>query len=250
MNENLSDIKDKFQLAKRLIRQAGVYIRKNMDKDLIIEEKTCATDLVTDLDKSVQNLVVDEIKRAYPSDSFLAEEEDLKCRISDPRVWVLDPIDGTANFVAQRDNFTILLSYYESGVGKFGLILDVMADNLYYGDGHKVFKNDQEIKTRILEKSRSFIGVNSYMYRTNEFGLADLAEEFLGVRMYGGAGIDYVNLIEGKLYGYFSNLCPWDYSAGTIILSAFGYETRPLDGSELNYCKRQKVMTVPKDFSY
>ena len=69
------------------------------------------------------------IKSAFPSDNIFAEENGLVHNIKDGNVWVLDPIDGTVNFIVQQDNFCVMIAYYEEGQGKFGLIYNVMADH-------------------------------------------------------------------------------------------------------------------------
>lgn len=58
----------------------------------------------------------------------------MRSPIAQGNVWVLDPIDGTVNFIVQKDNFAVMLAYYEEGVGQFGIIYDVMADILYSGE--------------------------------------------------------------------------------------------------------------------
>ena len=104
-------------------------------RDLQIEEKTRLYDLVTNLDKATQELLITKIKQAYPNDNIMAEENNIHHPISDGNVWVLDPIDGTVNFVVQGANFAVMIAYYENGKGQFGLIYDVANDILYSGGG-------------------------------------------------------------------------------------------------------------------
>ncbi|WEV44801.1 inositol monophosphatase family protein [Streptococcaceae bacterium ESL0687] len=247
MTKNLSVIQDKLNLAREWILEAGLFIREELDQELEIDEKSDHTDLVTNMDKAVQARLVKQIKEAFPGDNILAEEDDLKAPIDQGNVWVIDPIDGTANFVAQGDDFAVLLAYFEAGQGKFGLILDVMNENLYWGDGKSVYKNAHKLEKPQVDLKHSLIGVNSTMYRTNDHGLYDYSRNTLGIRVFGSAGIEYVKLIEGKISGYFSNLSPWDYAAGTIILSAFDYVTEAMDGGLPAYDGREKVFTVSKD---
>ncbi|WP_251314339.1 inositol monophosphatase family protein [Floricoccus penangensis] len=246
MTNNLSEVKNKLALAKEWTVEAGQYIRDNMNYELEIDEKTNHTDLVTNMDKSVQDKLVSYIKGKFPGDNILAEENNLRHSVEKGNVWVIDPIDGTSNFVSQKDNFAVMVAYFENGVGKFGIILDVMKENLYWGDGKKVFRNNDELQKPKLNLKHSVIGVNSYMYRTNDHGLLDYSENTLGVRILGSAGIEYTKLIEGKISGYFSNLSPWDYAAGTIILSAFDYVTEAILGGNPKYDGREKVFTVEK----
>ena len=90
---------------------------------------------VTRLDKEVQELLVERIKSSYPEDLICAEEGCLRAAVGQGSVWVIDPIDGTNNFVAQQEDFAVMLAYFEDGVGKFGIIYDVMKGDCYHGGG-------------------------------------------------------------------------------------------------------------------
>ena len=245
MSANL--LNTKLEFAKNVVKQAGAFIRQHLSDDLEISEKTHFDDLVTNLDREVQEQILTQIQSTFPGDSVLAEENDVRHDISDGDVWVLDPIDGTTNFIVQRDNFAVMLAYYEDGVGKIGVILDVMNDNLYWGDGTSAYKNETQIHLTVKPLRQSLIGVNTYMYRTNAGGLLDLSHESLGVRAIGSAGIEYVNILDGKIWGYFSNLSPWDYAAGAVLIAPFGYVTQQIDGSPLAFEGRQMMMSVPSD---
>ena len=245
MSANL--LNTKLEFAKTVVQKAGVFIKQHLSDDLEISEKMHFDDLVTNLDREVQDQILTQIQSTFPGDSVLAEENDVRHDISDGNVWVLDPIDGTTNFIVQRDNFAVMLAYYEDGVGKIGVILDVMNDNLYWGDGTSAYKNETQIHLTVKPLRQSLIGVNTYMYRTNAGGLLDLSHESLGVRAIGSAGIEYVNILDGKIWGYFSNLSPWDYAAGAVLIAPFGYVTQQIDGSPLAFEGRQMIMSVPSD---
>lgn len=245
MSANL--LNTKLEFAKKVVRQAGGFIRQHLSDDLEISEKTHFDDLVTNLDREVQEQILTQILSTFPKDHVLAEENDVRHDIKDGNVWVLDPIDGTTNFIVQRGNFAVMLAYYESGIGKIGVILDVMNDNLYWGDGISAYKNEAQIHLTVKPLRQSLIGVNTYMYRTNAGGLLDLSHESLGVRAIGSAGIEYVNILEGKIWGYFSNLSPWDYAAGAVLIAPFGYITQQIDGRPLAFEGRQMMMSVPSN---
>ncbi|MGO2297416.1 inositol monophosphatase family protein [Pseudolactococcus laudensis] len=245
MSANL--LNTKLEFAKKVVRQAGGFIRQHLSDDLEISEKTHFDDLVTNLDREVQEQILTQILSTFPKDHVLAEENNVRHDIKDGNVWVLDPIDGTTNFIVQRDNFAVMLAYYESGIGKIGVILDVMNDNLYWGDGISAYKNEAQIHLTVKPLRQSLIGVNTYMYRTNAGGLLDLSHESLGVRAIGSAGIEYVNILEGKIWGYFSNLSPWDYAAGAVLIAPFGYITQQIDGRPLAFEGRQMMMSVPSN---
>lgn len=238
----------KFDFAKALIRSAGEFLKAHMDEPFEIEEKSSFTDLVTDMDKKVQAFLVSKIHQAYPEDCFFAEEDDQRQAIHKGNVWVIDPIDGTNNFVAQKSDFAIVLAYYEDGIGRFGLIYDVMADHLFHGGGEfEVYCNDQ-LLTPYQPKAlnQSLIIVNPGMCTDNLGGLSELTKAVLGMRTYGSAAISMARVLSGKALGYFSHISPWDYAAGQIMGEKLGYLTLSMTSEPLNFKDRQYVMLIPE----
>lgn len=219
-----------------------------MSEEVAISVKSQFDDLVTNVDQETQDLLINRIRQAYPNDHILAEENDVRHPVSDGNVWVLDPIDGTVNFIVQKANFAVMIAYYEEGQGKFGLIYDVMADQLYCGGGEfEVTLNDSPIKPyEDKELKRSLIGCNAGMLVRNEYQLCDLIQETLGVRVYGGAGICMIKVITQQLVAYFSHIQPWDYAAAKIMGEKLGYLLLTIEGHEPDFQTRQKIMFIPK----
>ncbi|MGT2906276.1 inositol monophosphatase family protein [Streptococcus dentiloxodontae] len=241
-------MESKLAFARKVIKKAGQFIKDSLTKELSIEEKTAHDDLVTNIDKATQDLMVACIREAYPDDNIFAEENDLVHDITDGNVWVLDPIDGTVNFIVQQENFCVMMAYYENGIGQFGLIYDVVADQLYYGGGSfEVYCNETLLPSyQPKELQRSLISSNAAMYAKNAFGIADLAQKTLGVRVYGGAGLSMSKVLKGQVMAYFSHIYPWDYAAASILGKKLGYKLVSLDGQELDYRSRQIVMFAPE----
>lgn len=241
-------MESKFAFAKAMIKEAAAYIRDSLSNPMVIEQKTAHDDLVTNIDKQTQDLLVERINQAYPEDHIFAEENGLVHDLKDGNVWVLDPIDGTVNFIVQQDNFCIMIAYYEDGIGKFGLIYDVMADQLFHGGGQfDVYCNDQPLpvyQDKPIE--RSLIASNAAMYAKDYCGLTRLVDKSLGVRVYGGAGLSMSKVLKGQIMAYFSVIYPWDYAAASIMGQRLGYELLTMTGEALDYSSRQAVMLVPK----
>lgn len=241
-------LKNKYQFAQEIIREAGHFIKSKMDHYIHVEEKTQFDDLVTNLDKETQELLISKIKNCYPEDNVFAEEDDIRHPINQGNVWVLDPIDGTVNFIVQGDHFAIMIAYFEAGVGKFGLIYDVMRNLLYCGGGEfPVCVNGRPLP-EYEEKpfNRSLLGTNACMYADNYHGIRDLAKQTLGVRVYGGAGISMAQVMAGQLLGYFSHIQPWDYAAAYIMGKKLGYTLLTLDGHPVDFNSRQTIMFIPQ----
>ena len=240
-------MESKFEFAKSLVKQAGQYILDHMEEDLQIETKSSPTDLVTRLDKEVQNLLVDQILSLYPQDSICAEEGCLRASVKEGAVWVIDPIDGTNNFVAQQEDFAIMLAYFENGQGQFALIYDVAKGDCYHGGGaFPVCLNESPLPTFKRKPLGDFlIAANAGMLEKNEWGLADLGRAALGVRVYGSAAISFAKILSGCLLTYVTYLQPWDYAAASILGESLGYKVVTLSGQALDFKTRQAVMMVP-----
>ena len=161
---------------------------------------------------------------------------------------MIDPIDGTTNFITQKADFAVMIAYFEKGIGRFGLIYDVTRDQLYHGGGDfAVYCNDQKLPAFEDRPFQDFLmASNAGMLQANDWGLADLARECLGVRVYGSAGISFSKVLSGGLLAYFSYNWPWDYAAASIMAEKLGFIVQTLDGSQLNFQTRQPVMMAPK----
>ncbi len=129
----------KYHFAQTIVLEAGNFLRQHLHDDLQIEEKGDFTDLVTHLDKQVQEMLTQQIQSRYQGDGILGEEGGDVSSIHEGNVWVIDPIDGTTNFIAQKTDFAIMIAYFENGVGKFGIIYDVMRDKLFHGGDSFLF---------------------------------------------------------------------------------------------------------------
>ena len=198
----------KFEFAKQIVQEAADYILAHMQEDLQVERKSSPTDLVTRLDKEVQELLVDRIKSSYPEDLICAEEGCLRAAVGQGPVWVIDPIDGTNNFVAQQEDFAVMLAYFEDGVGKFGIIYDVMKGDCYHGGGaFPPCRNNDPLPPFKKKPLQEFlVAGNSGMFESNEWGLADLGRAALGVRVYGSAAISFAKVLSGRLLTYITYL--------------------------------------------
>ena len=240
-------MESKFEFAKELVKKAGQYILDHMQEDLRVETKSSPTDLVTRLDKEVQDLLVSEILSRYPEDKICAEEGCLRASVKEGAVWVIDPIDGTNNFVAQQEDFAIMLAYFESGEGQFALIYDVAKGDCYHGGGaFPVCLNERPLPAFKRKPLRDFlIAVNAGMLEKNEWGVADLGRAALGVRVYGSAAISFARILSGRLLTYVTYLQPWDYAAASILGESLGYEVVTLSGQALDFKTRQAVMMLP-----
>ena len=146
----MASIKEMDNYAKHWVKEAGEKIRASFETTLNIETKTNRNDLVTNMDKDTERYFVSQIKKTFPEHRIFGEEgmgndiQDLK-----GIVWIIDPIDGTLNFIHQQRNFAISLAIYEDGIGKIGMIYDVVHDELYHAiKGKGAYLNETKLSRR------------------------------------------------------------------------------------------------------
>ncbi|MGO3732629.1 MAG: inositol monophosphatase family protein [Vagococcus sp.] len=238
---------------KTWIEEAADFVLDKLKDPLLVEEKTGRSDLVTNVDKETERFLVSKIREHYPNDVILGEEGmgDTPTSLNG-RIWVIDPIDGTLNFVTQQENFCIMLGLFEDGQPTLGFIYDVIKKEFAYGGKTTgVFLNGERLD--IVENQAlgdGLIGVNSMMFAKNILHTQDIGLATLGVRMHGCAGLDFLNVIRGKQNGYISNLAPWDFAAGTALSEPLGLVCSNLDGSEYDVLSDRVYFVVATPKAY
>ncbi len=113
-------------------REAGQYIKEKMKDSYAISTKAHQHDLVTDIDRNVEQFFLNKVSENYQEHRLMGEEGSFE-QIKDLKgvVWILDPIDGTINFVHQENNFAISIGIFKDGEPIIGLVYDVMHDELF-----------------------------------------------------------------------------------------------------------------------
>lgn len=238
---------------KSWILEAGSVIKEKLNLPLVVEEKSSRTDLVTNMDKETEAFFVGKIRENYPEDHILGEEGlGDNIQTTEGRIWIIDPIDGTLNFVKQQENFCIMLAIFEDGIGELGFIYNVMAEEFVWGGrGIGAYIGEKKVeKLQDVALSDGLLGINAYMYLHNKQHAQEIGEASSGVRMYGCAGIEFIQIIKGNQIGYISNLAPWDYAAGTILVNELGIKTSKLSGEPLEILTRAAYIAItPKAYA-
>lgn len=244
----METVADKYQFAQKIVKNAGEFLRQHLHDELKIETKSNFADLVTHLDKEVQNNLTKQILSVFPQDVIFGEEDDDRAPMDRGNVWVIDPIDGTVNFIVQKTDFAVMLAYFEDGVGQFGLIYDVINDLLYHGGGvFPVLLNDWELPTSSdKDFSQGLIGINAGLYGQNVAGLADFSRQFLGTRSIGSAGLSFANVLTQRFLANASYIYPWDYAAASILGEKLGYVLLNVNGEKPTFTGREYVILIAK----
>lgn len=237
--------------AKEWVLEAGKKIRSRINDPLTISTKSNPNDLVTTMDDDTEYFFAKNIKQAYPDHLIISEEgygDELESL--DGTIWIIDPIDGTMNFVHQKRNFAISVGVYQDGIGEIGLIYDVMADVLYSAKrGEGAFKNQTRLP-QLPEKSfhESILGLNHFWLCENslveEKVMQRLVKAVRGTRAYGSAALEFAGVAEGIIDGYMTmDLAPWDIAAGIVIVNEVGGKTTNAFGEQVNMLHKNPVLT-------
>lgn len=225
------------------IKEAGERIKASLETDIHVDEKSNRTDLVTNIDKETQQFLIEKIRENDPNANILAEEEGFSEQAVDKgRVYIIDPIDGTLNFVLEQENFCVMLAIFEEGIGQYGFIYDVMRNELYWGSKNGVYCNNEKIAApENIPLEAGLIGMNAYMYAHDRFSALEIGEQSMGIRISGCAGLEMIAMLKGNHHAYISNLSPWDYAAGIVLLEAFGFQYSTPAGQPLKFSGREPI---------
>ncbi|MGG3466519.1 inositol monophosphatase family protein [Neobacillus pocheonensis] len=238
--------------AKEWVKEAGDRIRSSFNETLNIQTKTNPNDLVTNMDKEIEQFFIAKIKEVYPGDKIMGEEGfGDKLTNLEGTVWIIDPIDGTMNFIHQQRNFAISLGVYENGVGKIGIIYDVVHDELYHAfNGKGAYLNEKPIP-RLEETTvqESIIALNATWVmenrRIDHNLMIPLVRAARGTRSYGTAALEMVFVATGRVDAYLSmRLSPWDYAAGVVIIEELGGNVTNLRGEKLDFLTQDSLFAA------
>ncbi|RFU60020.1 inositol monophosphatase family protein [Bacillus sp. V59.32b] len=231
--------------AKEWIKEAGERLKTSFEEKLNIETKTNPNDLVTNMDRETEQFFMSKITEHFPEHRIFGEEG-MGHNVKDLTgiVWIVDPIDGTMNFIHQQRNFAISIGILEDGKGKIGLVYDVVHGELYHTfRGNGAFMNDKELPTlkpvpineTILSLNATWVTENK---RIDPQILGALVRDVRGTRSYGSAALEMAFVAAGRLDAYISlRLAPWDFAGGAILIEEVGGEVSDLQGNPLDYLK-------------
>lgn len=207
-----------------------------MAQPLDVATKSGPNDLVTNVDAANQRFLTGQIKAAYPQ-AHIEGEEGHQERVAQLAglVFIIDPIDGTMNFVKQHANFAVMIGVYLDGAAVYGAILDVWRNELVAGGPNWPLRmNDQLLAhPQDLALEDGLLGVNGPMLIHDRLHLATVAERSSGARLLGSAGIEFKAVALGQQVGYISYLQPWDVAAGMAIGASFGLQVTRPDGQAI-----------------
>ncbi|XP_063555447.1 inositol monophosphatase 2 isoform X4 [Gorilla gorilla gorilla] len=210
-------------------------IRKALTEEKRVSTKTSAADLVTETDHLVEDLIISELRERFPSHRFIAEEaaaSGAKCVLTHSPTWIIDPIDGTCNFVHRFPTVAVSIGFAVRQELEFGVIYHCTEERLYTGRrGRGAFCNGQRLRVSgETDLSKALVLTEIGPKRdpaTLKLFLSNM-ERLLhakahGVRVIGSSTLALCHLASGAADAYYQfGLHCWDLAAATVIIREAG----------------------------
>ena len=232
---NLSPV---LNVTSKIVRQAGITARELFEhRNQLQVLKKAGNDLVTDADTRVEQQILAALRKSFPEDGILAEESGGKRRTTG-RYWIVDPIDGTTNFIHGIPYFALSIALAEQDHLLAGVVYNPITDELFAAErGRGAFLNSHRIRaTGNASMERALLATG--FPHNNKENLARYLDSFReiftacrGVRRQGSAALDLCHTAAGRYDGFWeTGLSPWDIAAGALILQEAGGLITDLSG--------------------
>ncbi len=209
---------------------------------ILAESKTDHRNVVTEYDRRVQALLMERLTAAVPGARFFCEESDRNDDLGAEHLFIIDPIDGTMNFVHHLNHSAISVAYTHYGVPEAGAVYNPYVDEMFSAlRGEGACLNGRPIRVDPAPLSETVICFGTAPYdeskMSRSFVLAERAcRAGLDVRRQGSAALDLCSVAAGRAGAYFElQVSLWDYAAGALIVSEAGGRVTDIHGSPLPF---------------
>jgi myo-inositol-1(or 4)-monophosphatase len=225
-------------LACRVAEEAGALLLGALDGVREVSTKTSPTDVVTEIDRASEELIVRRLLEARPDDAILGEEGGAREGTSGVR-WVIDPLDGTVNYLYRIPAFCVAIAAEVGGRAVAGVVHDPShGDTFAAAEGHGATRNGVPVHPSPADTLATALIGTGFEYRAEVRRVqarvvAEVLPQVRDVRRFGSAALDLCSVACGRLDGYFERgLQPWDSAAATLIVHEAGGVAKQLpDGT-------------------
>ncbi len=225
--------------AVKAARRAGNLIHRMSDRiDHLTVTKKSHADFVSEVDRAAEQEIIQILLEAYPDHAILAEESGTQGE-SD-YVWIIDPLDGTTNFLHGFPQFAVSIALQHNGIITQGVVYDPVRNELFTATrGRGAFLNDKRIRvTKRAKLADSLIGTGfpytKFEHMDAYMGIfKDLMQKTSGLRRPGSAALDLAWTAAGRFDGFYeTGLHVWDIAAGTLLITEAGGMVSDFEGTD------------------
>ena len=225
--------------AGKAARRAGnIIIRATRNLDIVAVREKAVNDFVTEVDREAERAVISTLHEAYPGHAILAEESGASG--ASEYTWVIDPLDGTTNFLHGFPQFCVSIALEHRGVVTQAVVYDPVRNDLFTASrGRGAFLNEQRIRvSKRLHLKAALVGTG-FPFRSHAHieaylaMLRDIMKGSCGVRRAGSAALDLAFVAAGRLDAFWEiGLSRWDMAAGSLLVTEAGGLVGDLEGNE------------------
>jgi myo-inositol-1(or 4)-monophosphatase len=222
-------------IAVKAARRAGAIInRAALDRGQLEVRTKRANDFVTQVDRAAENAIIDVVRQAHPDHAILAEESGDsaagKAGAKADYRWIIDPLDGTTNFIHGFPQYCVSIAIQHRGVTEHGVVYDPSKNELFTASkGAGAFLDDRRIRvTKCANLKDALVGTGFPFKELSRLDLycrqlRGLMEGTAGVRRAGAAALDLAYVAAGRLDAFWElGLSPWDMAAGALMIQEAG----------------------------
>ncbi len=254
----METLKNEFVQILNIVKECGGLVASAHDveaRDDAITVKPGAANFVTVYDVRVQEMLIGRLRALYPRAYFYAEEkENSRDALQNEVCFIIDPIDGTTNFIHDMKCSVISVGLYTNGLPAFGCVYDPYKDEMFYAAaGQGAYLNGAQISVSQRPLSQALVSVGTSPYMREQYAertFARMKAVFMAcadIRRSGSAALDVCYVACGRTDAYFEDiLSPWDYAAGRIILREAGGELTAYDGTVPGAVQKSPVLCTNK----
>jgi myo-inositol-1(or 4)-monophosphatase len=237
-------------IAVRAARRAGSLINRAALAGGGLEVKSKrANDFVTEVDRSAEASIIETVRKAYPEHAILGEESGAHSPANAEYRWIIDPLDGTTNFIHGFPHYCVSIGVEHRGILAHAVVYDAPRDELFTASkGRGAFLNDRRIRVSKCQKLGDALMGTGFPYRELDRldlymkQLRTMMERSSGVRRAGAAALDLAYVACGRLDGFWEwKLHPWDVAAGTLIAREAGGAVSDFHGAAFDLFGQQTL---------
>lgn len=236
MSENLSALRSDVE---SLVRNVGHFIKSELGKVSAADiEAKALNSLVSYVDKRAEHLLVTELNNLLPDSGFVTEEDTID-DIDKENIWIIDPLDGTTNFLRQIPHFCVSVALERNGEIILGFVYNVMLDELFSAEkGKGAYLNGKKIQVSNTEDFSEAIIATGFPYEKLETAsFIEVIQKILmtarGLRRMGAAALDMAYVACGRFDAYYECcLNPWDVAAGILLVKEAGGVVSDFSGGQ------------------
>jgi len=241
----------RIEIAIRAAKEAGTFLKENKDSISGLKYKGSHTNPVTNMDEDAQKIIVNMIKTYFPNDMIIAEEGMEKS--INKSVWIIDPLDGTVNYIHRSSIYTVSIAYMGENDLELGVVFAPELNELFYASKNEgAYLNKSKIHVSNNSNLSQALVETGFSYKLKEREkfmplFSEILQHVQDTRVYGSAALELCYVACGRADGYWEeySLSSWDLAAGVLIAKEAGAIISAPSGEEFDLFKGEILAIAP-----